>query len=96
MVEALGLKAGQLRDWGTKPGPVICGFNQKYRLILYIYIIYIYISYYIYIYYILYILYILYYIYILAVSYVSSYISAPPEKYIRRTSPHDAILPALF
>ena len=23
MVAELGLKAGQLRDWGTKPGPVI-------------------------------------------------------------------------
>ena len=49
-----------------------------------------------YIYIIYYIYYIYYIIYILAVSYVSSYISAPPEKYIRRTSPHDAILPALF
>ena len=49
---------------------------------------------YIYILYIIYIIYII--LYILAVSYVSSYISAPPEKYIRRTSPHDTILPALF
>ena len=36
VVAALGLKAGQLRDWGTKPGPVIRRFQPKDMLIIYL------------------------------------------------------------